>query len=119
MLLYLPLFTLPSSVLRFAYSLLLITLRYSLKNVLAHVEIIVVKVKSNLHIMITYFTEILVPPQDEDSPDPILSAGLFEGDIAGVNESDFSSFEKNAIRDMRKRWPGGIIPYVISGSFSK
>ncbi|PNF39872.1 hypothetical protein B7P43_G01959 [Cryptotermes secundus] len=62
--------------------------------------------------------EILVPPQDEDSPDPILSAGLFEGDIAGVNMSDFNSFEKNAIRDLRKRWPGGIIPYVISSSFS-
>ncbi|XP_069698082.1 zinc metalloproteinase nas-15-like isoform X2 [Periplaneta americana] len=62
--------------------------------------------------------EILVPPQDEDSPDPILSAGLFEGDIAGVNLSDFSPFEKNAIRDLNKRWPGGIIPYVISNSFN-
>ncbi|KAJ4441736.1 hypothetical protein ANN_11594 [Periplaneta americana] len=61
--------------------------------------------------------KILVPPQDEDSPDPILSAGLFEGDIAGVNLSDFSPFEKNAIRDLNKRWPGGIIPYVISNSF--
>lgn len=98
------------------YGLLLRALRYSLKNVLAHVEINVVKVKLNLHVI---FTEIVVPPQDEDSPDPILSAGLFEGDIAGVNLSDFNSFEKNAIRDMRKRWPGGVIPYVISGSFSK
>lgn len=25
---------------------------------------------------------------DENSPDPIQSAGLFEGDIAGVNASD-------------------------------
>ena len=55
MLLYLPLFTVPSSVLRFVYGLLLIALRYSLKNVLAHVEIIVVKVKLILHIMIIYF----------------------------------------------------------------
>jgi hypothetical protein len=55
MLLYLPLFTLPLSVLHFAYSLLLLALRYSLKNVLAHVEIIVVKVKLNLHIMISFF----------------------------------------------------------------
>ncbi|KDR20609.1 Zinc metalloproteinase nas-6 [Zootermopsis nevadensis] len=62
--------------------------------------------------------EILVPPQDEGSPDPILSAGLFEGDIAGVNISDLISFGKNGIRDFRKRWPGGIIPYVISSSFS-
>ena len=55
MLLYLPLFTLPSSVLRFEYGLLLKTLRYSLKIVLAHVEIIVVKLKLNLHIMIKCF----------------------------------------------------------------
>jgi hypothetical protein len=72
-----------------------------------------------LKLHINYVTEILVPPQDEDSPDPILSAGLFEGDIAGINMSDFISFEKNAIRDLKKRWPGGIIPYVISSSFSK
>ncbi|PSN36353.1 hypothetical protein C0J52_19733 [Blattella germanica] len=62
--------------------------------------------------------EILVPSQDEGSIDPILSAGLFEGDIAGVNISDFTPFEKNAIRDLSKRWPGGVIPYVISSSFS-
>ena len=55
---------------------------------------------------------------DEDSPDPILTAGLFEGDIAGVNLSDITYFEKNAIRDLSKRWPGGVIPYVISSSFS-
>lgn len=50
-----PLFTLPSSVLRFVSGLLLRALRCSLKNILAHVEITVVKVKLNLRIMITYF----------------------------------------------------------------
>lgn len=29
---------------------------------------------------------------DENSPDPIQSAGLFEGDIAGVNASDIYIF---------------------------
>jgi hypothetical protein len=54
MLFYLSLLTLPSSVSRFVYGLLLKVLRYSLKNVLAHVEI-AVQVKLNLHIIITYF----------------------------------------------------------------
>jgi hypothetical protein len=59
MLLYLPLFTLPSSVLRFLYDLLLTALRYSFKNVLAHVEIIVVKVKLILHVMIIFLQRLL------------------------------------------------------------
>lgn len=39
---------------------------------------------------------------DENSPDPIQSAGLFEGDIAGVNASDiyiFSAVSKVAVRN--------------------
>jgi len=61
MLLCLPLFTLPSSVLRFVYGLLLRALRYSFKNILAHVEIIVVKMKLNLHIMIYCYRDYCSP----------------------------------------------------------
>ncbi|KAK6644309.1 hypothetical protein RUM43_000576 [Polyplax serrata] len=57
------------------------------------------------------------PVMDENTPDPIQSAGLFEGDIAGVNISDVLSSGRNGIRDMNLRWPGGVIPYVISAQF--
>ncbi|XP_068085156.1 hatching enzyme 1.2-like [Anabrus simplex] len=62
--------------------------------------------------------QLLVPPQDENSPDPLEVAGLFEGDIAGVNASDFSNFERNAIKNLHKRWYRGVVPYVISASFN-
>lgn len=39
---------------------------------------------------------------DENSPDPIQSAGLFEGDIAGVNASDIYIFEAVSIKLQRK-----------------
>ncbi|KAK7862073.1 hypothetical protein R5R35_011492 [Gryllus longicercus] len=60
--------------------------------------------------------ELLAPPQDEDSPDPLEVAGLFEGDIAGVNASQVAQ-GRNAIRSLQMRWPRGIVPYVISASF--
>nr|CAD7403560.1 unnamed protein product [Timema cristinae] len=62
-------------------------------------------------------TELLVPPQEEGSVDPLEVAGLFQGDIAGVNISDLV-LERNAIRDLGLRWSRGIVPYVISASFS-
>nr|CAD7460211.1 unnamed protein product [Timema tahoe] len=62
-------------------------------------------------------TELLVPPQEEGSVDPLEVAGLFQGDIAGVNISDLV-LERNAIRDLGLRWSHGIVPYVISASFS-
>lgn len=37
-----------------------------------------------------FWLEHLAPVMDENSPDPIQSAGLFEGDIAGVNASDIN-----------------------------
>nr|CAD7444994.1 unnamed protein product [Timema bartmani] len=61
--------------------------------------------------------ELLVPPQEEGSVDPLEVAGLFQGDIAGVNISDLV-LERNAIRDLGLRWSHGIVPYVISASFS-
>ncbi|XP_063233842.1 zinc metalloproteinase nas-4-like [Bacillus rossius redtenbacheri] len=61
--------------------------------------------------------ELLVPPQEEGSVDPLEVAGLFEGDIAGVNVSELI-LEKNAARNPRKRWSYGLVPYVISASFN-
>jgi len=56
-------------------------------------------------------------------PDPILSANLFEGDIANVNlealqQSVQGKAGRNAIRDSWRKWPGGVIPYIISGRFN-
>lgn len=60
---------------------------------------------------------------DFELEDPILSANLFEGDIANVNldalrENVNSPAGRNAIRDSNRKWPGGVIPYVISGKFN-
>ncbi|XP_065574210.1 zinc metalloproteinase nas-15-like isoform X2 [Artemia franciscana] len=61
-----------------------------------------------------------VPVRDSLNSDPIEMAGLFEGDIAGVDKNDLQkSLMKNAIRDTRLRWEGGKIPYVISSSFTQ
>ncbi|CAG2061397.1 unnamed protein product [Timema podura] len=58
-----------------------------------------------------------IPNEEEGSVDPLEVAGLFQGDIAGVNISDLV-LERNAIRDLGLRWSYGIVPYVISASFS-
>ena len=55
--------------------------------------------------------------------DPTLSANLFEGDIDNVNldalrSSMDSQTSRNAIRDSWRKWPDGVIPYVISGRFN-
>ena len=60
---------------------------------------------------------------DPGMPDPILSANLFEGDIANVNlealqQSVQGKAGRNAIRDSWRKWPGGVIPYIISGRFN-
>ncbi|XP_049830123.1 hatching enzyme 1.2-like [Schistocerca gregaria] len=62
---------------------------------------------------------LLQPPLDEGSPDPILAAGLFEGDIAGVSPEDVLVNRNAAIRDgSTRRWEGGVVPYVISAAFT-
>ena len=55
--------------------------------------------------------------------DPILTAQLFEGDIDNVDlgllkKSVEGQAPRNAIRDSWRKWPGGVIPYVISSSFN-
>ncbi|KAK8735606.1 hypothetical protein OTU49_005459, partial [Cherax quadricarinatus] len=62
--------------------------------------------------------------------DPIELAGLYQGDIIlssldHVSDSAMdrgrSSFPRarNAIITLNRRWPNGVIPYVISSSYSK
>ncbi|MPC15145.1 Zinc metalloproteinase nas-4 [Portunus trituberculatus] len=75
--------------------------------------------------------------------DPIELAGLFQGDIILPNQDDYYSLihvgvagfgdglagwcgvpadapqARNAIKTMTKRWPNGVIPYVISSSYNK
>ncbi|XP_064107762.1 zinc metalloproteinase nas-4-like [Macrobrachium nipponense] len=61
-----------------------------------------------------------------DRPDPIELAGLYEGDIALSNPQELHDMmdqagpakTRNAIIDMSKRWPNGVIPYVISSSYN-
>nr|CAD7263089.1 unnamed protein product [Timema shepardi] len=62
--------------------------------------------------------------QQEADKDNILSDSP-ESDISGANEDDFYDIplgvpdeERNAIRDLGLRWSRGIVPYVISASFS-
>ena len=54
--------------------------------------------------------------------DPIESAKLFEGDIDNVDlgylEETLQGNTRNAIRDSWRKWPNGVIPYVISSSFN-
>ena len=49
--------------------------------------------------------------------DPIESAQLFEGDIDNVDIGHLAS-SRNAIRDSWRKWPNGVIPYVISSAFN-
>ncbi|XP_042871755.1 zinc metalloproteinase nas-4-like isoform X1 [Penaeus japonicus] len=58
--------------------------------------------------------------------DPIELAGLYQGDII-LSPSDpaFSAMNdaaapglRNAMADMSRRWPNGVIPYVISSSYN-
>lgn len=62
-------------------------------------------------------------------PDPIELAGLYEGDIALISSeeiqdmvagavNDEQSMARNAMIEMNKRWPNGVIPYVISSSYN-
>ncbi|XP_049830125.1 hatching enzyme 1.2-like [Schistocerca gregaria] len=62
---------------------------------------------------------LLQPPLDDGSPDPILAAGLFEGDIAGVSPEDVLEDPDAANHDSStRRWEGGMVPYVISAAFT-
>ena len=57
----------------------------------------------------------------------VLQANLFEGDIDNVDMNDLAMSDgggpgqqnRNAIRDSWRRWPGAVVPYVISSAFSQ
>ena len=60
------------------------------------------------------------PPMDED---PILMANGWEGDIDNVDTSKLqalldASKPRNAINNNAMLWPNGVVPYVISSSYS-
>ena len=60
----------------------------------------------------------------DDEQDPIELAKLFEGDIDNVNMKDLRQLRepadtRNAIRDSWRKWPGGVLPYVISTAFGQ
>ncbi|KAG1668557.1 Zinc metalloproteinase nas-7 [Nymphon striatum] len=46
--------------------------------------------------------------------DPILLAGLFEGDIRGINSTE----SRNGILSAYQKWPNAVIPYVISRHYN-
>ncbi|XP_047494371.1 zinc metalloproteinase nas-4-like isoform X3 [Penaeus chinensis] len=57
-------------------------------------------------------------------PDPIELAGLYQGDIIlSPRDPSYSAMNepvllRNAMVDMSRRWPNGVIPYVISSSYN-
>ncbi|XP_069936402.1 zinc metalloproteinase nas-13-like [Cherax quadricarinatus] len=59
--------------------------------------------------------------------DPIELAGLFEGDINIMTADEFYDLARpaeapqarNAVNEIDRRWPNGVIPYVISSSYNK
>jgi len=72
-----------------------------------------------------YIKDVPFPEFTEKEKDPIELAQLFEGDIDNVHMSDLRSLRngghstRNAIRDSWRKWPGGVLPYIISNSFSQ
>ncbi|XP_042892083.1 zinc metalloproteinase nas-4-like [Penaeus japonicus] len=57
--------------------------------------------------------------------DPITTSGFFQGDIMVASEDQLyqilegdSSGQLSAIRNPQKVWPSGVIPYVISATYS-
>ena len=63
---------------------------------------------------------------DAEPPSPeVLNGRHFEGDILGVSiysvagKSNDSEAVRNAVSKTYQKWPGGSIPYVISGYFDR
>ena len=72
------------------------------------------------------YDRLQAPIEEED---PITSGNNFEGDIKNVriNEiramydaaSNHETYMRNAIKDEWRKWPGGVVPYVISSRYSR
>ncbi|XP_047482458.1 zinc metalloproteinase nas-15-like [Penaeus chinensis] len=66
------------------------------------------------------------PVQTSSEFDPIMMAGMFQGDIVLHTEEELIQMTmphlagaRNAIISEDRRWPNAVIPYVISSSYSK
>ena len=73
--------------------------------------------------------DMLKTPLAEDGNDPITRGHNFEGDIKNVDISEIRAlydsavndelWMRNAIKDEWRKWPGGVVPYVISSRYSR
>jgi len=74
----------------------------------------------NFNIIIYCNVEIEINA-DDPTNQGVLTEGLTEGDIAGLElgSSDGKVVHHNAINLTESLWIGGIVPYTISGQFSK
>ncbi|XP_045126097.1 zinc metalloproteinase nas-6-like isoform X2 [Portunus trituberculatus] len=63
------------------------------------------------------------PVENPTGEDPILSAQRFEGDIILENEAELTDLlgggrkGRNMVKDHSKKWPGGVVPYVVSSLY--
>ncbi|KAK8394382.1 hypothetical protein O3P69_006522 [Scylla paramamosain] len=63
------------------------------------------------------------PVENPTGEDPILFAGRFEGDIILEGPDELMAIlgqsrkGRNMIKDHSKKWPGGVVPYVVSSSY--
>ena len=72
--------------------------------------------------------DLLKTPISDEAIDPILG-DYFEGDIPNVDVAEIRAMYdtaaneldgmRNAIKDEWRKWPGGVIPYVISSRYSR
>ena len=58
--------------------------------------------------------------------DPIMMARAFEGDILNVKTDDLmeqmspsNALVRNAIKESYRKWPNGVVPYVISREYNR
>ena len=69
------------------------------------------------------------PMYENYANDPITNSFHFEGDIKNVDVSEIramyddavkdQTYMRNAIKDKWRKWPGGVVPYVISSRYNR
>ena len=72
------------------------------------------------------YDDLASPVEEED---PITMGANFEGDIKNVDITEIramydaaandETWMRNAIKDEWRKWPGGVVPYVISSRYSR
>lgn len=76
--------------------------------------------------------ELLKTPISDDNVDPITAGDGFEGDIKNVDFRELKAIYdiaaqdnrrdglmRNAIKDEWRKWPGGVVPYIISSQYNR